>query len=159
MSGHDDDTRDAGTAHQGKEPNKPDGAVKNRRGQNAGPVDLDERRSTIDRAEAGARRDLLADIRANQDAERRRQEALEAALFANPAKTWAEAAGKAEYLLRLLTGPAYVRNPDHLRIVADVVDDFSRLRREEQKQVAPDGKRKFHDPDNHDDVENPDDRD
>lgn len=47
------------------------------------------------------RRHSLKDFEADQEDLRRRQEELERQLMAEPAETWAGAATKAQYLLRL----------------------------------------------------------
>ena len=64
------------------------------------PVELDTRRSNEGMMETEIRRHTLKDFEADQAALRSRQEDLEAQLEAEPARTWAEAAAKAQYLIR-----------------------------------------------------------
>lgn len=153
MSGPDDDLRDAANGPAGKEKNMTDDSIRGGRGQGAKPVHLDGRRSVMDRVEVEIRRDLLADIRSGQAAERRRQEAFEEALFSRPAETWTEAAAKAEYLLQLFAATAHARPPDRQRLVTSVLDDLARLAREQRARdgVGEDEARDADETDNEDD--------
>lgn len=96
------------------------------------PVHLDDHRSATGRVEAETRRDLLAEIRSGQAAERRRRQAMEEKLFAHPAATWAEAAAKAEYLLLLLAEMPDALPPARRQLVTHALDDLARLAREER---------------------------
>lgn len=98
------------------------------------PVHLDDHRSETGRVEVESRRDLLAEIRSGQMAERRQQQALEEKLFAQPATTWAEAAAKSEYLLRLLAAMPEAQPPERQKLITHTLDDLARLRREELAQ-------------------------
>lgn len=103
----------------------------NEEGVTQDPVRLDDHRSETGRVEVESRRDLLAEIRSGQMAERRQQQALEEKLFALPATTWTEAAAKAEYLLLLLAEMPDAQPPERQRLVRDALDDLARLKREE----------------------------
>ena len=71
------------------------------------PVDLDGRRSAAGRMAADIRRHALQEFESDREALRRRQEELETQLLASPAETWAEAASKAQYLIRLYAATAH----------------------------------------------------
>lgn len=95
------------------------------------PVNLDQWRSEINLIETETRRDLLADIRSDQAAQRRRLEEFEANLFATSATTWPEATAKVEYLLQLLAATPHASAPDRQEMIASVLDDLARLTRED----------------------------
>jgi hypothetical protein len=64
------------------------------------PVDLDKRRGMAAQKATSLRR-VQADVKANDESLRQRQDALETQLTAAPAASWVEAAEKARYLLGL----------------------------------------------------------
>jgi hypothetical protein len=72
-------------------------------------------------------RRLLAEVAADQDALRQRQEELETQLIAAPANSWTDAAEKARYLLRLFAATPTAQDPRRQRLVASVLEDFARL--------------------------------
>jgi hypothetical protein len=90
------------------------------------PINLDRRRGMVAQKLTQIRR-LLAEVEANEQALRDRQEELEAQLLAAPATSWPEAAEKARYLLKLLGGTTIAQDPRRQKLIANVVDDFERL--------------------------------
>ncbi len=90
------------------------------------PIDLDERRGSADQIATEIRR-RLAEVEADQDAVRRRRAEFEKFLASAPAPTWREAAEKARYLIALLAGTSVGRDPRRQKLIAAVLDDFSRL--------------------------------
>ena len=148
MTGPDDGSRDDRDLPRGKGGKKK--TMKDKAGSDGGgtqPIDLDGRRSQTGRKEAEIRRDLLADIRSGQAAARRRQEAFEDALFARPAATWGEAAAKVEYLLQLFAATPHAVAPERQRIIAGVLDDLVRLKREDEARAATEAGEADDDPD------------
>ena len=89
-------------------------------------VDLDGRRGMTAQKETRLRR-LHAEVREQRDALRARQDTLEAQLVAAPAESWEEAAEKARYLLNLFAASIDARDPRRQKLIAAVLDDFSRL--------------------------------
>ena len=89
-------------------------------------VDLDERRGMVAQKETRLRR-LHAEVRAQRDALRTRQDALEAQLLAAPAENWEDAAEKARYLLNLFAASIEAQDPRRQKLIAAVLDDFRRL--------------------------------
>ena len=89
-------------------------------------VDLDKRRGMTAQKETKLRR-LHAEVRDQRDALRARQEALEEQLVAAPAENWEEAAEKARYLLTLFAASMDAQDPRRQKLIAAVLDDFSRL--------------------------------
>jgi hypothetical protein len=89
-------------------------------------IDLDKRRGMAAQKETRLRR-LHAEVREQRDALRARQDALEEQLVAAPAETWEEAAEKARYLLTLFAASTDARDPRRQKLIAAVLDDFSRL--------------------------------
>ena len=90
------------------------------------PVLLDEHRGIAAQKATEIRR-LVADVEADAEALRRRQQALEEQLIAAPASSWVEAAGKARYLLGLFASTPAAEDPRRQRLIANVLDDFARL--------------------------------
>jgi hypothetical protein len=90
------------------------------------PVDLDLRRGMAAQKATEVRR-LIAEVESEATALRLRQEALEAQLLAAPAATWADAAQKANYLLRLFAATPEGQDPRRQKLIANVFDDFLRL--------------------------------
>jgi hypothetical protein len=89
-------------------------------------VDLDKRRGMAAQKETRLRR-LHTEVREQRDALRARQDALEAQLVASPAENWEEAAEKARYLLNLFAASIDAQDPRRQKLIAAVLDDFSRL--------------------------------
>jgi len=90
------------------------------------PISLDQHRGMAAQKATELRR-LLTEVAADQDALRGRQEALEAQLVAAPAASWAEAAEKARYLLRLFAATPLAQDPRRRKLIASVLNDFRRL--------------------------------
>ena len=90
------------------------------------PIDLDQRRGMAAQKATDIRR-LLAEVQANQDNLRVRQDELEAQLIAAPAANWHDAAEKARYLLGLFAATSAAEDPRKQKLIAAVLDDFARL--------------------------------
>jgi hypothetical protein len=90
------------------------------------PVELDARRGMAAQKATEIRR-LVADVEADAQALRRRQNELEEQLLAAPAASWVEAAGKARYLLGLFAATPAAEDPRRQQLIANVFDDFARL--------------------------------
>jgi hypothetical protein len=89
-------------------------------------VELDQRRGMAAQKATKLRR-LLADVEANAQALRVRQEELESHLLAAPAKNWHEAAEKARYLLNLFSATLAAEDPRRQKLIAAILADFDRL--------------------------------
>jgi hypothetical protein len=89
-------------------------------------IDLDEHRGMAAQRATELRR-LLADVEANQNALRLRQDELETHLLAAPAANWNEAAEKARYLLNLFGVTLAAQDPRRQKLIAAVLADFKRL--------------------------------
>jgi hypothetical protein len=98
-------------------------------------VDLDKRRGMAAQKETRLRR-LHAEVRAQRDALRNRQDALETQLLAAPAENWEDAAEKARYLLNLFAASIEAQDPRRQKLIAAVLDDFNRLSGEPSDQPA-----------------------
>ena len=72
-------------------------------------------------------RRLLAEVEANEQALRLRQDELESHLVAAPAANWQEAAEKARYLLNLFSATLTAQDPRRRKLIAAVLADFERL--------------------------------
>ena len=72
-------------------------------------------------------RRLLADVEANEEALRLRQDELETHLLAAPATSWQEAAEKARYLLNLFAATIAAQDPRRQKLIAAVLADLKRL--------------------------------
>jgi hypothetical protein len=96
------------------------------------PVDLDTRRSAGNLIAADIRRHSLRDFEADQSELRRRQEELEAQLLAEPARTWIEAAARAQYLIRRYAETAEAQDARKQKLVARALGDLARLMEEEK---------------------------
>jgi hypothetical protein len=72
-------------------------------------------------------RRLLAEVEANEQSLRLRQEELETQLIAAPATTWPEAADKARYLLGLFAATPTAHDSRRKMLIANVLEDFDRL--------------------------------
>jgi hypothetical protein len=91
-----------------------------------GTVDLDHHRGMAAQKATTLRR-LLADVEANEEALRLRQEELESHLLAAPAASWQEAAEKARYLLNLFAATITAQDPRRQKLIAAVLTDLKRL--------------------------------
>jgi hypothetical protein len=101
------------------------------------PIDLDQHRGMMAQKETELRR-LLAEVEADQRALRLRREELERHLFAAPAASWPDAANKARYLFGLLTETLAAQDPRTRTLIANTLEDFTRLSTEIFEQVSPD---------------------
>jgi hypothetical protein len=90
------------------------------------PILLDEHRGMVAQQATEIRR-RLAEVEADQATLRERRTELEKFLLAAPASTWLEAADKAHYLISLLATTSLARDPRRQKLMASVLDDFSRL--------------------------------
>lgn len=90
------------------------------------PIPLDQHRGMAAQKATELRR-LLAEVAADQEALRGRQMALEAQLIAAPAASWAEAAEKARYLLKLFAATPLAQDPRRRMLIASALKDFRRL--------------------------------
>ena len=93
------------------------------------PVNLDQHRGMSAQKATDIRR-LRAEVEANEQALRLRQEELESQLIAAPASDWHEAAEKARYLLKLFAGSPGGLDPRRRRLIDAVLEDFDRLSHE-----------------------------
>jgi hypothetical protein len=89
-------------------------------------IELDQRRGMAAQKATDLRR-TLAEVEANEQTLRARQNELEAQLLAAPAADWREAADKARYLLNLFAATLGAQDPRRAKLVAAVLDDFQRL--------------------------------
>src|SRR3954452_22351927 len=89
-------------------------------------VDLDQHRGMAAQKATDLRR-LLADVFANEQALRAKQDELESQLIAAPASDWREAADKARYLLALFAANIGGQHPRRQSLIEAVLDDFKRL--------------------------------
>ena len=89
-------------------------------------VDLDHHRGMAAQKATTLRR-LLADVEANEEALRLRQDELESHLLAAPATSWQEAAEKARYLLNLFAATIAAQDPRRQKLIAAVLADLKRL--------------------------------
>ena len=90
------------------------------------PIELDAHRGMAAQQATEIRR-RLAEVEADQAALRARRTELEKFLLAAPASTWLEAAEKARYLIGLLGTTSLGRDPRRQKLIASVLDDFSKL--------------------------------
>jgi hypothetical protein len=91
-------------------------------------IELDQHRGMAAQKATEIRR-LVAEVEADGQALRSRQEALEVQLIAAPAATWHDAAEKARYLLGLFASTPAAQDPRRQALIANVLDDFQRLGR------------------------------
>jgi hypothetical protein len=90
------------------------------------PVNLDLHRGMAAQKATELRR-LLAEVAANEQALRLRQDELEAHLVAAPAADWLEAAEKARYLIRLFASTPSAQDPRKQKLIAAVLSDLERF--------------------------------
>ena len=91
------------------------------------PIDLDERRSREAQDAIELRRERLREFQSEQAALQLRQEELEKLLLADPAKTWPEAAAKAQYLLELFAATQEAQDPRRKQLIANTLAELARL--------------------------------
>jgi len=89
-------------------------------------IKLDEHRGMAAQKATELRRQLVA-VDAEHLALKARQEELETQLIAAPATTWPEAGEKARYLIGLLSATPAARDPRRKKLIANVLEDLSRL--------------------------------
>lgn len=89
-------------------------------------IDLDQHRGIAAQKATELRR-LMANVEANENELRRRQDELEAHLLAAPAANWHDAADKARYLLNLFATTPGGQDPRKQKLIAAVLADFTRL--------------------------------
>ena len=89
-------------------------------------VKLDGRRGMMAQKATDIRR-LIAEVEANEKQLRLRQEEIEAQLTAVPALNWHDASEKARYLLTIFAATPAGQDPRRKKLIANVLDDFSRL--------------------------------
>jgi hypothetical protein len=102
------------------------------------PITLDDRRGMAAQKATEIRR-LLAEVEANEQSLRARQEELEMQLMAAPAATWFEAAEKARYLLGLFAATPVAQDPRRKMLIENVLEDFTRLSGASSAEPAKDG--------------------
>lgn len=90
------------------------------------PVTLDQHRGMAAQKATDIRR-LLAEVAANEQVLRQRQDELEVQLLAAPASSWPEAAEKARYLLGLFASTPAAQDPRRQKLIANVIEDFAHL--------------------------------
>ena len=90
------------------------------------PIEVDEHCGMRAQQATEIRR-RLAEVEADQSALRERRTELEQLLLAAPASTWPEAAEKSRYLIGLFATTSMGRDPRRRKLIAAVLDDFSRL--------------------------------
>jgi hypothetical protein len=93
-------------------------------------IELDQHRGMAAQKATELRR-LLADVNANEQALRQRQDELESYLLAAPAENWQEAADKARYLLNLFAATLPAEDTRRQKLIAAVLADFKRLSNED----------------------------
>lgn len=92
-------------------------------------IELDLSRGMAAQKATDLRR-LVAEVEANQQALRARQDELERQLVAAPASNWIDAAEKARYLLTLFAATPAAQDPRRQKLIAAVLEDFARLARD-----------------------------
>jgi hypothetical protein len=90
------------------------------------PISPDRHRDIAAQKATELRRQL-AEVEANQNALRARQNELEAHLMAAPALSWCEAGEKTRYLLNLFAATPVAQDPRRQKLIASVLEDFARL--------------------------------
>ena len=96
------------------------------------PVSLDTRRSAEALMAADIRRHSIKDFEADQSQLRKRQEELETQLLAEPARTWHEAAARAQYLIRRYAETAEAQDARRQKLAARALADLARLMEDEK---------------------------
>lgn len=91
------------------------------------PIPLDGHRTPEGKMATELRRHSLKDVEAGRDAFRRRREELETQLLAEPARTWPEAAAKAQYLIRCYAESAEAQDERRRKLIERALGDLARL--------------------------------
>ena len=91
------------------------------------PIDLDEHRGMAAQKATEIRRERFQQFQEDQATLRLRQEELEKHLLAAPAKTWSEAAVKAQYLIQIFADTPEAQDPRRKALIAHAMDDLTRL--------------------------------
>jgi hypothetical protein len=89
-------------------------------------IDLDQHRGMAAQKATELRR-MLAEVEANEQSLRLRQDELETQLIAAPAMNWHDAAEKARYLLNRFAATPSGQDPRRQKLIAAVLADFTRL--------------------------------
>jgi hypothetical protein len=89
-------------------------------------IDLDQHRGMAAQKATELRR-MLAEVEANEQSLRLRQDELETQLIAAPAANWHDAAEKARYLLNRFAATLGAQDPRRQKLIAAVLADFTRL--------------------------------
>ena len=90
------------------------------------PVELDHHRGMQAQKTTEIRR-RLHEVQADQEALRQRQQELENFLLAAPATTWADAVGKARYLIELFAATPEARDPRRQKLIAATLADLAHV--------------------------------
>jgi hypothetical protein len=90
------------------------------------PIALDEHRGMNAQKDTEIRR-RLHEVQIDQAELQERQAELEKFLITAPAKTFAEAATKARYLIQLFAGTAEAQDARRQELIVSVLDDLARL--------------------------------
>jgi hypothetical protein len=90
------------------------------------PIALDEHRGMNAQKDTEIRRQLH-EVQIDQAELQERQAELEKFLITGPAKTFAEAATKARYLIQLFAGTAEAQDARRQELIVSVLDDLARL--------------------------------
>ena len=98
-------------------------------------ITLDRHRGMVAQKATEIRR-LLAEVAANEQTLRERQDELEAQLLAAPSTTWNEAAEKARYLLGLFATTSIGQDPRRKALIAGLLEDFTRLAKESGGDIS-----------------------
>ncbi|MBV8751345.1 MAG: hypothetical protein JO328_00610 [Hyphomicrobiales bacterium] len=99
-------------------------------------IELDRHRGMAAQKATEIRRQI-AEVEANRQTLRARQEELEKNLLAAPALNWHEASEKARYLLMIFSATPDAQDPRRQKLIDNVLDDFTRLCRETSEQPHP----------------------
>lgn len=91
------------------------------------PVELDGRRGMAAQKATEERRQYLHNLQADREALQHRQKVLEKLLLAEPAKTWPEAAIKAQYLIELFAMTPDAQDPRRKGLIKQTLADLTRL--------------------------------
>ena len=94
------------------------------------PLDLDSHRGMMAQKATDLRR-ALGEVEAHALELRERQATIERHLLSVPAASWAEAAVKARYVLKLYAAALPPHDTLHRDLVAAVLEDFARLTKQD----------------------------
>ncbi len=99
-------------------------------------INLDRHRGMAAQKATDVRRQL-AEVEANAEALRLRQEELEIQLTLAPAESWRDAVEKARYLLNLFAASPSAQDPRRQKMIIAVLEDFEKLAGESELESAP----------------------